>query len=819
MGRKLSVDAPAFGRSRKATITVLDDGGATVFTDREDLAAVAGRRKAAKRLAPRLNKEPAEVEGLLETEWARALDQQREARQQAADVPVPVGDYLVSGGCICMRKQTAAGPIIVPLANFSARIVRQSVRDFGNGERQQWFVVEGSLDGGTPLPPAVVPSGRFATLDWVLEAWGHRAVVYAGQGGRDNLRAALQLLSKAAAQEVVYQHTGWRVENGEWCYLHGGGAIGPNGPLPATLVGLPAQLQGAILPDPPAGAALVEGVRASLRILDLGPDRVTIAVGGAAYRAVLGGLDFSVHFCGPSGVFKTELAALAQQHSGPGFDSRNLPANWSSTANSNEGLEFAAKDMVLVIDDFAPAGSAADVARMHKEADRLFRNVGNRASRQRMNADCSLRPPRRPRCLPVSTGEDLPRGHSCRARVITVEVAKGDIDPARLTACQADAAEGLYAGALAGFIRWLAPRYGDVQAGLGDELARLRADLHAKDQHRRTGANLAHLLLGWRYFLDFAQDVGAISAAEYRTLWARVRAAVTQIGAEQQAGQQDAEPASQFLRLLRACITSEKAHVAAPKGCEPSSRPEAWGWRLRTVGSGENERQDWQPQGDRIGWLDGDALYLDPDTAHAAAQKMAVAKGESLSLSSGTLGRRLEEDHLLTEVEPGHRTVRRLLQGRRQRVWCLAAQGFFSTPAERGPFGPTGPQEAQAVGSGPVAGTGSGTETARFNERRSTESVPGTAFGTGSGERRSTESAQSHEENGSVDRMDRFSDRLESPADRSGAAGDGRPLYVLLPGGGSERVPSLDMAPDEASHWCRAGDAGWTPLAGRESLP
>ena len=44
------------------------------------------------------------------------------------------------------------------------------------------------------------------------------------------------------------------------------------------------------------------------------------------------------------GTFKTELAALAQQHYGAGLDARHLPGSWSSMGNSLEALAFAAKD-------------------------------------------------------------------------------------------------------------------------------------------------------------------------------------------------------------------------------------------------------------------------------------------------------------------------------------------------------------------------------------------------------------------------------------------------------------------------------------------
>jgi hypothetical protein len=45
-----------------------------------------------------------------------------------------------------------------------------------------------------------------------------------------------------------------------------------------------------------------------------------------------------------TGRFKSEAAALAQQHFGAGLDARHLPANWSSTGNALEALAFTAKD-------------------------------------------------------------------------------------------------------------------------------------------------------------------------------------------------------------------------------------------------------------------------------------------------------------------------------------------------------------------------------------------------------------------------------------------------------------------------------------------
>jgi hypothetical protein len=116
----------------------------------------------------------------------------------------------------------------------------------------------------------------------------------------------------------------------------------------------------------------------------------------APWRAVLGACDHSLYLAGLTGEGKTELAALAQQHFGRQLDARHLPGSWISTGNSLEALASAAKDALLVVDDFAPEGGPQDVQRLHREASRLLRAQGNRSGRDRLRPDGELRPPRAP---------------------------------------------------------------------------------------------------------------------------------------------------------------------------------------------------------------------------------------------------------------------------------------------------------------------------------------------------------------------------------------------------------------------------------------
>ena len=123
------------------------------------------------------------------------------------------------------------------------------------------------------------------------------------------------------------------------------------------------------------------------------------------------------------------------------------------------GASVCLKDSLLVIDDFVPRGSQADIEHIHREADRIFRGQGNNASRARLNRDgMSVRDPHPPRGLTLSPGEDVPRGESLVCRIWVVEFSSGSVNTGRLTACQEDAGTGLYSQAMAGFIQWIAPR-------------------------------------------------------------------------------------------------------------------------------------------------------------------------------------------------------------------------------------------------------------------------------------------------------------------------------------------------------------------------
>jgi Bifunctional DNA primase/polymerase, N-terminal len=568
-----------------------------------------------------------------------------------------------------MRKEKNEAVEIIPvkLCNFTAAITEVVVRDDGSGLAERAFVLTGSPGR------AEVPAADFDAMTWVTAEWGPHASVEPGVAIKPRLAHALKTLSDEAAERVVYTHTGWRQVDGRWLYLHAGGAIGADGPVSDVAVELDGELAHMALP---AVADLPAAVRASLGLLDLD---ATIAA--ATWRAPLVEflqVAFSAYLAGPTGALKSALLGVAQAHWGARWNGVRFPANWSGTVNSIEKLAFLAKDLLLVIDDFAPSGSRRAVTELHEKAERLLRGAGNLAGRSRMHADTSLRPTYWPRGLLASSGEDVPAGHSLRARMAIEQVGANTIDPARLRTLQDAARAGLLAEAMAGYVQFLAG-----MPDLGEVVERQQAKLRGliAGEHRRTPDTVASLALGVDMFLAFAVAAGAIDEADrevrWEAAWRGFCAAATAQGDEQR----EEDPVRVFVEAIPEVLAAGMAHVAGRDGEVPQDGdPAALGWRKRSSPLYEQKDRETtdvglthQPVGNRIGWIEGEQLWLAPAASLSAVAQLIRAQGKVIPIGAVTLGKRLRDAGWLTRLgSSGSPTATVKLSGATQRVWVMA---------------------------------------------------------------------------------------------------------------------------------------------------
>jgi hypothetical protein len=596
--------------------------------------------------------------------------------------------FSAADGRIVYWKPTQGGARVpVDLTNFSAAIVEDQSYDDGATVVRR-YVIEGELDTGERLPAIVVPAKQFNGAAWTDTHWGARAIVQPGAGPQ-MLCPAIKSVSGQIAQRRLFGHVGWRLVDGQWLYLHAGGAIGADGPVPDVLVELDPPLDGYRLPDPPAD--LKPAILASLDLL-----RLNAPLAAAVYRAPLCEFcpaDFGLFSAGVTGAFKSALQGCGQAHWGSGWNGRHFPANWSSTANHIEMILFRAKDALCVIDDFIAHGSRYEIDTLHAKAERIFRGVGNLAGRGRMAPDTSLRPVYHPRGLAAASGEDVPRGHSLRARLLIDQIAPDEIDQDELSKLQAAAADGRLAQAMAAYLRWLAARAEteDLAGSLANTQSKLREWFAG--HHRRTPDALASLMLGVETFLDFAVDREALEPADTNALSDAALTSLRTKAEAQTTEQTEENPVTMFIDALPAVLFAGRGHLTTQHGVRPDSEDASQlGWRVRereTSGavnqwvSPQETRiaELWEPRGDRIGFLVGLQVWLLPDPALAAVNSLLAGRGRILPVGRNTLGKRLREAGCLAETNSKSHTITKNIGRGTARVWVLEKRLLFPSQA------------------------------------------------------------------------------------------------------------------------------------------
>lgn len=344
-------------------------------------------------------------------------DEQRAQKPPAAR-KTSSGVYAEHNGVLCRVEEHKAGKddlvlVHVPLCNFTCWITAEIERNDGE-EAVIIYMIEGRTASGHPLPPLEVPARQFPAMNWVAE-WGSRAVLNAGMGVKDHARAAIQQLSEPEYRNER-THTGFARVNGHDVYVTAGGRIAATEDAPDIGVSLTGELSKYEPVAPRDQAEAAAALRASMELLKLAPAKVMAPLLMITYRAALDRTTFSGHIAGRTGVGKTQLAALMQQHYGAAMDASALPASWTSTANYLEAQAYYLKDALMVVDEFN------DAARLNATAERVMRAQGNTSGRGRMNPDGTLKSIKTPRGTILSTGEDLPSGHSLRARILTIEL-------------------------------------------------------------------------------------------------------------------------------------------------------------------------------------------------------------------------------------------------------------------------------------------------------------------------------------------------------------------------------------------------------------
>lgn len=522
---------------------------------------------------------------------------------------------IIDGSFYAMDYDRDGYPKPKNLSNWRGKIIREVARDDGQDVTRR-FVITGHLATGQKLPTCEVDATAFASMNWVIQQWGLRANIAAGQSVKDKLREAIQLESQDAEISTVYTHTGWREIEGKRVYLTTSGALGMDG----ITVDLDGNLKRYALPQDLSKANRQEAIRASLRFLEVAPKSVTFPLWGSMYLAPLAEIspfDFVMWVYGETGSMKSTLSALALCHYGE-FDYKHLPEGWVSTDNILEKQTFVIKDAPLVIDDFAPQATAIDGQTYQRRAERLIRAIGDHIPRTRMNADTSTRTGFTSRGLVISTAEQLPSGQSIVGRLLPVEVFPKSVDTDKLTTAQnRDAA--LYPYALANYLCWLADNWQDLKKNYREWHREQRDSVRSLlkgDYHARTPEMFAHVLMGLRLALTYATEEKVITEKEAASMLTQAKQELITLAQAQGEHVKDELPAIKFIHAIKAMIAKGDYYIEGA-----------------TISYPDNAK--W------LGWADKEFYYLQSEVTYNAVSEFMRKEGAALGLKQKALNSQL----------------------------------------------------------------------------------------------------------------------------------------------------------------------------------
>ena len=467
-------------------------------------------------------------------------------------------------------------------------------------------------------------------------------------------RSAQELGREYAKDVIVYTHMGWRRIGDSWCYLHSGGVIGDE----SAQVELPKDMAGYTLPEHTESCQ--EAVKASLRLKDIAPSKITIPLLALVYLSPLNeffrqaGCEpaFVTMLTGPTGTMKSTLAALTLCHFGQ-FTAKSLPGDFNATRNILEVKGFALKDTLMVVDDLYPSAYKSEYAKMASTLQGLLRSYGDRSGRARLTSDIKPREVYVPRGNLLVTGEDVPNlEQSGLARQLMLEISPGDVDKEKLSRLQVDS--HLLGQAMRGYIEWLIPQADTLKDVLLGKFIDYRQ--RAQAGHPRLAEVVAWLRIGYEMFLDYAVSCDAMPCDSRQILLDEALGIFKELASRQAETMKIDTPVFQFLSALNELLASGQCHCIK---LDDDGSPIGGFGNIKGHGF--------------VGYADSDYYYLRPDAVMPAVIDFHKRQGIHFSITKNMLFKQLARAGTIVEIagqERVNRTPVKRISGENKRyIW------------------------------------------------------------------------------------------------------------------------------------------------------
>lgn len=401
---------------------------------------------------------------------------------------------------------------------------------------------------GQHLPPEIVrlDAKRLRSSGWIDDL-GPK-YIYA-QWGIRNLKILIQAMAQYAPVSDEYMYSGWTTDGGDTYIMSGRQLCGNNWDM-----------------DKAKTSCLQ-----AMEILDVAPRSLTIPLLAIALLSLVQSrmMNLGYYFKGvccivaPTQSFKTTLASLF-------FDfehGREADINFEATAAAIVRTVGNARDSVTIVDDLKPGATKAETNEMVRKLSTIIRmasdDSGGIQKADRQNSTVS----NIARGLVVVTAEHIPLSvQSTLARLLILEMSRKSVVVEKLTYFQNH--NTIYQSFIEDYIQYIADQ-GTGQyckrliQNFEQERNTLRNELLSRDVpvDNRTSDMCTWLWIAFREFLNYAQEVGAISPERFDNYAEEAHTVFLSLMEQQSERVAELAPIKQFFRGLQVLLDTKEAKL------------------------------------------------------------------------------------------------------------------------------------------------------------------------------------------------------------------------------------------------------------------
>lgn len=542
-----------------------------------------------------------------------------------------------------------------PISNFLPIPVEDIIVDDGHDQQRYISVIaQKSKDFVvTELQKTTIKMSKLDSMDWVGDAWGIDAHIYAKKSSnKERLRDIMMKIGQdTATKRTIYTHTGWCHHDGRLCYRMPGRVIGADD----VEVQLCSNLRDYHFPSTVDNND--ERNNALRTIFNLTDRRVIIPILALVFLSPLNafmrqiGHEPLLVMCliGKTQSRKSTIAAIALSFFGS-FTDASLPAHFKDTDNAVEVKGSVLNDTLFAVDDLHPTSDPELRRNMKKVMQTVSRMYGDRCARDRLTPTIDLRPGNIPHGNVIVTVEDIADiGQSGLARNFIIDIPPDSIPIGdTLNKAQAYAADGTLGATMCDYIAQLLPQADNLPERLKDKFAFYRDK--ARDAKisglGRTGDIVAWLMIGLDMLNDYLSYCG-ITDIDLTDSWDILK----EIAKAQINMSDNVTPTQMLLEAASQLLTMGKIHTKYI-GLVPQIDP---------------------VKGKFVGYSDDDNYYFMPAMIYAEVCRYYSSQKITYPISCQRLMQQLA-DYKISITNDGRTSFQKRIGSTRNRYLCIPRQ-------------------------------------------------------------------------------------------------------------------------------------------------